>query len=283
MYYIHDKVGERVLYMLNLIKKNEELIFDAMRKGGEIMKQAHLDNDVQDGIVEKQGSANFVTAYDVKVQNTLVADLSEIFPQAKFFAEEKENSSEDTKTGLCFVIDPIDGTTNFIHDYHASSVSVGLLYNGKPVFGAVYDPYRDELFSAICGEGAFCNGKRISVSNCDLAHALVGFGTSPYYKDELADSAFDMAKELFVASSDIRRGGSAAIDFCMLACGRLDVFFENKLSPWDFMASYVIITEAGGEMIDYNGDPVVFDRPESVLCVNKVLKEDVLAITRKYA
>ncbi len=269
--------------MFYLTEQQQTAIVDAMRKGGEIMRSAHEKADVADGIIEKTGSANFVTAYDVLVQKTLMEELTGILPQAKYFAEEKDNAQEDTKKGICFVIDPIDGTTNFIHDFKASSISVGVLYDGLPIFGAVYDPYRDELFTAHVGKGAFCNGKKIYVSQNDLAHALIGFGSSPYYKEELADETFALAKELFVAAADIRRGGSAAIDFCALACGRLDVFFEKRLSPWDYMASYVIITEAGGEMINYNGDPVVFDRPEAVLCVNKVLKNDVLAITKKYA
>ncbi len=267
--------------MRYLSKEQEAVLIQTMRACGEIMRNAHRD-DVDDGIVEKTGTANFVTAYDVRVQQILMEKLSAILPDAKFFAEEKENSGEDTKNGLCFVIDPIDGTTNFIHDYKSSSVSVGLLFDGKPVFGAVYDPYKDEMYTAHVGEGAFCNGQAIHVSGYDLAHSLVCFGTSPYYKDELADDAFALAKELFISGSDIRRGGSAAIDMCAVACGRMDVFFENRLSPWDYMASYVIITEAGGCMHNYAGKPVVFDRADSVVCTNGVNTQDVLSITKKY-
>lgn len=277
---INKKVAD--LFMFQLTQQQTEAVFSAMRKGGEIMRKAHDAADVESGIIEKAGTANFVTAYDVLVQKTLIEELSAILPQATFFAEEKENAQEDTRSGLCFVIDPIDGTTNFIHDFKASSVSVGLLCDGKPLFGAVYDPYRDELYWAQVGEGAYCNGKKISVSSNDLPHALIGFGTSPYYKDEIAEESFALARELFVAGSDIRRGGSAAIDFCALACGRLDVFFEKNLSPWDYMASYVIITEAGGEMLTYSGSVVSFDQPSAILCVNQVLKDDVLAITKKY-
>ena len=205
-----------------------------------------------------------------------------ILPDAKFFAEEKENAREDTKSGLCFVIDPIDGTTNFIHDYRSSAVSVGLLADGIPVYGAVLDPYKNELFSAYTGEGAFCNGERIAVSKHDLAHSLVCFGTSPYYKEELADGAFSLAKDLFMSSSDIRRGGSAAIDMCAVACGRMDVFFENRLSPWDYMASYVIIHEAGGKMTNYRGEPVHFDAPDAVVCSNGINTTDVIAITKQH-
>ncbi len=259
-----------------------EALFQSMRKCGEIMKNAHKSRNINDCITEKEGSANFVTEFDVLVQNTLIADILKVIPAARFLAEEKDNDASEVREGLCFVIDPIDGTTNFIHDFKASSISVGLLFDGIPVFGAVYDPYKDELFSAHKGEGAFCNGEKISVSQNDMAHSLVFFGTSPYYKSEMGETAFSIAKDLFMVSSDIRRGGSAAIDMCNLACGRADVFFEQNLSPWDFMASYVIITEAGGDMTGFDGSAIAFDRPQSIVCVNSVVKDDVINITEKY-
>lgn len=268
--------------MRYLTAKQEATLIQTMHLCGEIMLGAHKTADVDDGIIEKPGSANFVTAYDVRVQQVLMEKLTEILPSAKFFAEEKENSGDDTKSGLCFVIDPIDGTTNFIHDYKSSAISVGLLSDGKPVFGAVYDPYKDEMFTAHVGEGAFCNGQAIHVSDYDLPHSLVCFGTSPYYKDELADETFSLAKDLFLKSADIRRGGSAAVDMCAVACGRMDVFFENRLSPWDYMASYVIITEAGGCMHNYQGNPVVFDRADCVICTNGTNTSAVLDITKNY-
>ncbi len=268
--------------MQYLSQQQQDSLFVSMRKCGEIMKNAHKTKNINDCTTEKEGSANFVTEFDVLVQNTLIADILAILPEAKFLAEEKDNNSTEANNGLCFVIDPIDGTTNFIHDYKASSISVGLLYEGEPVFGAVYDPYKDELFSAHKGMGAYCNGKKISVSRNDMAHSLMCFGSSPYYKDELAESAFAIAKELFLGCADIRRGGSAAIDICSVACGRSDIFFEQRLSPWDFMASYVIITEAGGDMFGFNGASLAFDKAQSIVCVNSVLKEEVVKVTEKY-
>lgn len=265
-----------------LTKEQTAALIASMKQCGEIMRNAHKTADVEDGIIEKAGSANFVTAYDVRVQQVLMSAIEKVVPDAKFFAEEKENEGADTGSGLCFVIDPIDGTTNFIHDFKASAISVGLLADGLPVFGAVYDPYKDELFTAHDGEGAFCNGIPIAVSKHDLAHSLVCFGTSPYYKEELADGAFALAKDLFKQSADIRRGGSAAIDMCAVACGRQDAFFENRLSPWDYMASYVIIKEAGGLMTNYAGDAVVFDRADAVVCSNGVNTDAVLQITKRY-
>ncbi len=268
--------------MKYLSQEQQRALFSSMRKCGEIMKTAHKCRNINDCITEKEGSANFVTEFDVLVQNTLIEDVLRVVPNAGFLAEEKENDASKVIEGLCFVIDPIDGTTNFIHDFRASSISVGLLSDGEPVFGAVYDPYRDELFFAHKGEGAYCNGEKISVASNDMVHSLVFFGTSPYYKSEMGETAFSIAKDLFMRSSDIRRGGSAAIDMCAVACGRADVFFEQKLSPWDFMASYVIITEAGGSLLGFDGGKVRFDCPQSIVCVNSVVKEDVIRVTRKY-
>ncbi len=264
--------------MVYLSHQQQKAIFESMRKCGEIMKNAHKNKDIAACVTEKEGSANFVTEYDVLVQNTLTADILDVVPDAAFLAEEKDNDITETNKGFCFVIDPIDGTTNFIHDYKASSISVGLLFDGEPVFGAVYDPYKDEIFYANKGTGAFCNGKKISVSHNDISHSLVCFGASPYYKAELAQSSFSIAKALFMVCADIRRGGSAAIDMCGVACGRADIFFEQKLSPWDFMASYVIITEAGGSLVGFDGEPVAFDKPQSIVCVTDLLKEEVLKI-----
>ncbi len=268
--------------MQYLSQTQQNALFHSMHKCGEIMKNAHKSRNINDCITEKEGSANFVTEFDVLVQNTLMADILAVVPDAKFLAEEKENDLSEVNKGFCFVIDPIDGTTNFIHDYKASSISVGLLFDGEPVFGAVYDPYRDELFSAHRGEGAYCNGEKIEVAKNDMAHSLVIFGTSPYYKSEMGETAFSIAKDLFMISADIRRGGSAAIDMCAVACGRADVFFEQKLSPWDFMASYVIITEAGGSLLNFAGESVRFDIPQSIICTNSAVKDNVIKVTEKY-
>ncbi len=274
--------SQRRIKMQYLSQIQQDALFCSMRKCGEIMKGAHKSRNIEDCITAKEGSANFVTEFDVLVQNTLIEDILKVVPDAKFLAEEKDNNVSEVNKGHCFVIDPIDGTTNFIHDYKSSSISVGLLFDGTPVFGAVYDPYKDELFSAHIGEGAYCNGEKISVSKNDMKHSLLLFGASPYYKDELADISFSIAKDLFIRSADLRRGGSAAIDMCALACGRADIFFEQRLSPWDFMASYVIITEAGGSMTLFDGSPVSFDRPQSIVCTNSVAKADVLTVTTKY-
>ena len=242
------------------------------------MLSAHDVENNEENITAKSGAGNFVTVFDVKVQETLIQGILEILPEARFLAEENDSFSEDYSKGICFVIDPIDGTANFIHDMRCSAVSVGMLYDNEPVFGAVYAPYTDEMFVANKGEGAFLNGKPINTASRSLEEAIVSFGTSPYYRDRLADASFDIAKRLFMKTSDIRRSGSAAVDLCFLACGRTDIFFEVLLSPWDYAASYVIVTEAGGELLQMNGEKISLTSPSSVLCVTKNLKNEVLSI-----
>ena len=153
---------------------------------------------LQNASVEKKtGDANFCTEYDVKVQKFLIDELSKILPEASFFGEEEtSNNIKDLSREYTFYIDPIDGTTNFVKDYHYSAISVALL-NGKDVVaGVVYNPYLDEAFYAIKGQGAFCNGKKISVSSQPLDKALVLFGSSPYDKD-LFPKTIEVLSEYF--------------------------------------------------------------------------------------
>ena len=255
----------------------EAEILSAMRDAGEIMLRAHDIEDESGSIDEKPGSANFVTVYDVRVQERLMETLHRILPQAGYLAEEQENDASVLQNGYCFIIDPIDGTTNFIHNYGISAISVGLLYNGTPVFGAVYDPARREMFHARRGIGAFLNGRPIRVSTRSGAKALYAVGTTPYYKDTMADAMFAVMRSLFMAGADIRRCGSAALDLCAVACGRADGFCELRLSPWDYAAGALLVTEAGGFISQPDGSPVVFDAPCGILAGTEETKETLLA------
>ena len=200
---------------------------------------------------------------------------------AHFFAEEKDNFAEDTKNGLCFVIDPIDGTTNFIHYLGASTISVGALMDGKPVLGCVYDPYRNDFFIAVDGKGAYKNGERISVSDRDMPTAVVSFGTTPYRKKEYAEEGFRIARDILCNCSDLRRSGSAALDMANIACGKLDGFFECILCPWDYMAGTVLIREAGGIVTDFNGTDIGFTEPSPLLCSNGIIQNKLLALINR--
>ena len=192
----------------------------------------------------KSGIADLVTEYDKKIQEQLAIGLKKILPEAKFIGEEG-SSDKLSDDGYAFVVDPIDGTTNFIKDFHISAISVALLEGKEVVAGVVYNPYLDEIFYAIKGQGAFCNGKKISVSSQPMSNALVLFGSSPYDKS-LFKETLEILSEYFYKALDIRRCGSAALDLCSVACGRAEVYFELQTSPWDFAAGKLLVEEAGG-------------------------------------
>ena len=239
-------------------------IIVAAKECGQVMLQADRNNF---GIKDKAGKANFVTAYDCKIQEMLQIKLAQILPEAEFLGEE-EDCRINRKAEYIFVVDPIDGTTNFIKDYHMSCVSIGLIRNGKRYLGVVHNPYLDETFSAISGEGAYMNGNAIHVSSDDLENGVVLFGSSPY-NTELAKASFELAYEYFQKCLDIRRSGSAALDLCSIASGRAELYFELILSPWDFAAGALIVEEAGGIVTTVEGDTLLCLEKSSVLARNK--------------
>ena len=217
----------------------------------------------------KSGVADLVTEYDKKIQVQLEIGLKKILPEAKFIGEEGSSDSLSDE-GYAFIVDPIDGTTNFVKDYHMSAISVALMKGKEAVAGVVYNPYLDETFYAIKGEGAYCNGKKISVSSQPLDKALVLFGSSPYDKS-LFPKTVEVISEYFYKALDIRRSGSAALDLCMVASGRADLFVELQGSPWDFAAGKLLIEEAGGVVTTLDGEPLSFEHKTSILAKNNVI------------
>ena len=217
-------------------------------------------------IDSKEGPANFVTEHDKKVQDMLEEQLLKIIPDAIFVGEEESanNVSGDDKY---FVVDPIDGTTNFIKDYHVSCISVALIEKEQVQVGVIYNPYLNEVYWAKRGEGAYCNDKKIEVSKQPLSNGIVLFGSSPY-NEELHEKSFEMAYKYFKQALDIRRSGSAALDLCAIAAGRAELYFELKLSPWDYAAGSLIVEEAGGIVTTVDGTPITLDKPCSILAKN---------------
>lgn len=251
-----------VINLTELINKISLLVKDC----GKVILNADREKMAID---IKSGVADLVTEYDKNIQEQLKNGLKNILPEAKFIGEEG-SSDELSDDGFAFVVDPIDGTTNFIKDYHHSAVSVALLKGKEVVAGLIYNPYLDEVFSAIKGQGAFCNGKKITVSSHPIGNALVLFGSSPYDK-KLFAKTIEILSEYFYQSLDIRRSGSAALDLCSVACGRADVYFELQVSPWDFAAGKLIVEEAGGVVTSLEGAPLTFDGKTSIIAKNNVI------------
>ncbi len=243
-------------------------ITEIVKEAGKIILSAHNQENT---ITAKEGKKNFVTKYDVAVQKFLFKEFGKAFPDAQFIGEEGEN--DFSTDGLRFIIDPIDGTTNFMQDYRCSCISVALCNGNDVIAGVVYNPYTDELFSAEKGKGANLNGNRIKVSDRPLSDGLALFGTSPYHPEN-TDETFALLRKVFDFSRDIRRSGSAAYDICTVAGGRCEVFFEKGLQPWDIAAGTLILKEAGGVALNYQGREISFSAPNDVVFANpKAYKE----------
>ena len=234
-------------------------IIDIVKEAGELIRGVSRGCAKE----EKGSPANLVTEYDRAVQAFLIKELGKAFPHARFMGEEEEEHHFYAE-GQQFIIDPIDGTTNFAYGFGMSAISVALLENGVAEYGVVYNPYTNETFSARRGGGAFLNGEPITVSDRSLPEGVLIFGSSPY-DTELRTLTFTLVRRLADKMADIRRLGSAALDLCHLAAGRADAFFEASLRPWDYAAGALILTEAGGKVTDREGKPLPYDRSSFVV------------------
>lgn len=253
------------------------LITKTVREAGQIILNASLNRD---SVSNKEGFANFVTTYDVQVQNYLIEQLHAILPKAKYFGEEDHlNQSTDAKNGYLFIIDPIDGTTNFIFGYKHSCVSVGLAYCRQVVLGVVYNPYVNDMYYAVRGEGAFVNEQKLVLADRALNQGIAAFGCARYNTDD-TDAIFAIAKELYLHSLSLREGGSAALDLCGIAAGQNVLYTELLLQPYDYAAACVIIEEAGGRITQVNGDAITLDQPCSILAGTPKAWEEGLEICR---
>lgn len=252
-----------------LTEKMKEVAFEC----GRIILSA---DEAALGTKIKSSRRDLVTDYDVRVQKYAVEKLRAYFEEASFFCEENKDN-DDLQGKLVFVIDPIDGTSNFVFGLHHSCVSIGCLSDGKPVAGVVFDPYKDEIFSAYEKGGAYLNGNRISVTPSSLSETIAVFGSSPYNPDKL-EGTLGKIRTVFDKCLDIRRSGSATLDICYVACGRYGLYFESIVSLWDYLAAYVILNEAGGKICDYNGNalPLSPDKTSIVAGSEITVKESGL-------
>lgn len=212
--------------------------------------------------IRYKGSVNLVTEVDVASEQLIVETIRAAFPDHAFFAEEtSERASLDAPA--LWVIDPLDGTTNYAHGYPIFCVSIAFLRHGRPELGVVYQPVLDELFIAERGVGAFLNGERIRVSeHRELRSALLATGF-PYDRERRREALAAFARFTLSARA-VRRDGSAALNLAYVAAGRFDGFWEQELSPWDTAAGVLLVEEAGGVVTDYAGQPY---RLEQGTCV----------------
>lgn len=225
--------------------------------------------------VEFKGRRNIVTWVDKESERRIKDYLNKKFPQIPFLAEEL-NYNKDFKD-LCWVVDPLDGTNNFAHSYPFFCVSCALIKGKEPVLGVVYDPLRKEMFWAKKKGGSFLNGKRIKSSRVrKLKDALLCTGFYYEFEDK-KDTNIDHFINFLYASQGVRRSGSAALDLCYVACGRLDGFWELYLNPWDTASGSLIVKEAGGRVSDFEGNNFQVFLKE-IVASNGLIHKKMLAV-----
>jgi myo-inositol-1(or 4)-monophosphatase len=226
------------------------IAIQAARRAGETIVRGL--NRVHRLEVRAKGENDFVSEIDTQAEREIIDTVHRRYPQHDFLAEESGQSGQDSE--FLWIIDPLDGTTNFLHGYPQFAVSIGVQRRGRMEHAVVYDPMRQELFTASRGEGAQLDGKKIRVSpHIGLERALIGTGF-PYRANlHWIDSYMAMLKAVMQSTAGVRRPGAAALDLAYVAAGRLDAFWELGLSPWDTAAGTLLITEAGGMIGRLNG------------------------------
>jgi len=227
----------------------------------------------------KAEAINLVTEVDRKTEEIVIGILKKYFPEDSFLSE--ESAELKGKSGRKWIIDPLDGTTNYVHGFPFYAVSIALEEDGQPAFGTVFDPERNEVFLAWKGHGAYLNNKPIKVSGIsELKKSLLSTGFS-YKIAELEDNNIGHFKDFLFASQAVRRPGSASLDLCYVACGRFDGFWEMELNPWDTAAAWLIVKEAGGEVTTFKGKKYSPYLNEILASNGKIHKEMSRILTAK--
>ena len=231
--------------MLNIAVK-------AARRAGALINRAALDGGALE--IRSKRTNDFVTRVDHAAENAIIEIIRATYPDHAVLAEET-GDAHGGRSEYRWIIDPLDGTTNFIHGFPQYCVSIGVQHRGAAAHAVVYDPAKNELFTATRGRGAFLDDRRIRVSKREkLKDALVGTGF-PFKEFGRIDAYVRQLRALMSATAGVRRAGAAALDLAYVACGRLDAFWEMGLSPWDMAAGALLVQEAGGLVGDFAGEP----------------------------
>lgn len=256
-------------------QKIKSLLFAALEESGKLMK-ATLH---QRKIVAKKSELSLVTATDQKIEEMILKRIAREFPDHAILAEESPPQGNSTSR---WIIDPLDGTTNFAHAYPQACTSIAYEEKGEVLIGGVYDPFREELFFAEKGKGAKLNGKKIRVSPTrKLSDSLLCTGF-PYDRRERADEYLAIFKAFLMKAQGLRRLGAAALDLCYVACGRFDGYWELKLNPWDKAAAILVIKEAGGRSSNFRGETLTLLDDIQNVASNSWIYEEMLRVLKPF-
>jgi myo-inositol-1(or 4)-monophosphatase len=251
---------------------------EAALKAGTVLQERY-DKPHQ---IRHKGAIDLVTEADLAAEELILDVLRDTLPEIKVLSEESFASYEKIPEEPVWIIDPLDGTTNFAHNFPWFAVSIALYERGRSHVGVIYSPIQKELFCATRAGGAWLNDRRIKVSEVSsLQNALVATGF-PYNIQERTDSILAMLKAVLTHSQGVRRPGAAALDLAYLACGRLDAFWEAGLKPWDTAAGNLLVEEAGGILSNFNGSPFSPFIPE-LLASNTLLHRDLTALLHGFS
>jgi myo-inositol-1(or 4)-monophosphatase len=255
-----------------------EVAVQAAREAGAIL----LEESKRPLTISYKGDVDLVTQADVSSERAIAARLREAFPEHRIVGEELGNEgARDGASRYRWLVDPLDGTTNFAHGFPVFAVSIGLMEDDEPVAGAIYHPSADEMFSAKRGGGAFLNGNPIHVSAvARLSESLVGTGFPTHLRSETPNLRYYW--EFTLRSHGVRRAGAAALDLCSVACGRFEAFWEFGLKPWDTAAGILLVREAGGRVTDFEGRPF-HPGDRIMIATNGLIHEEMCAVAREIA
>ncbi|ALL05228.1 inositol-1-monophosphatase [Pedobacter sp. PACM 27299] len=247
------------------------------RLTGNFIRKESMNFDAN--AVEIKGLNDLVSYVDKNAERQLVRNLVKLIPEAGFITEEETLNT----TGAVFnwIIDPLDGTTNFIHGLPTYAISIALYEDGQPVIGVVYEINRGEMFSTYKGGAAYLNNKEISVSKrTSLSETLIGTGF-PYYQFDKQEAYMQLLSEMMRSCHGLRRIGSAATDLAYVACGRFDGFFEYNLNSWDVAAGAYLVQQAGGSILNFSGG-AEFIQQREILATNGHIDGELLAIMERH-
>jgi myo-inositol-1(or 4)-monophosphatase len=254
-----------------------EVAKDAARIGGEILKEAF--GKLQESQIDLKGKGDYVTDLDHRSEAAILERIQEAFPEHDICAE--ESGLKDQDSSYQWVIDPLDGTANYVQGIPLYAISIALVKGDQILIGVIFHPDRDELFWAVKGKGAFLNSAPIRITQKKkMAYSMLASGF-PWRSKQYVDQYLTCFKDLFLEAAGIRRMGSAALDLAYTACGRFDGFWEIKLGPWDVAAGILLVKEAGGIVTDFHGGKQYL-KTGNVVAGNRIIHNHILKEVRAH-